>query len=68
MKKAFLLLWFTLGKIQRYIMVITSVILVSLVIAQVLLRYVLKLPIMGIEELACLVGFWMYMTGAATGS
>ena len=68
MKKAFLLLWFTLGKIQRYIMVITSVILVSLVIAQVLLRYVLKLPIMGFEELACLVGFWMYMTGAATCS
>lgn len=68
MKKAFYLLWFILGKMQRYIMVITSIVLVGLVVAQVLLRYILKLPLFGVEELACLVGFWMYMTGSATGS
>ncbi|MDD2207352.1 MAG: TRAP transporter small permease subunit [Aminobacterium sp.] len=68
MRGVFYFIWFILGKIQRYIMVLTSLVLVGLVITQVLLRYIFKLPIMGIEELACLVGFWMYMTGAANGS
>jgi TRAP-type C4-dicarboxylate transport system permease small subunit len=49
-------------------MVTTSVAIVVLVIFQVSLRYFFRMPIMGVEELACLFGFWYYFTGAANGS
>ncbi|HCL79165.1 MAG TPA: TRAP transporter small permease, partial [Synergistaceae bacterium] len=39
-----------------------------LILIQVALRYVFKLPLMGVEELACMTGFWMYMVGSASGA
>ena len=68
MKHAFLFLWILLGKIQRGIMIFTSIVVVTLILIQVALRYFFKLPLMGVEELATMVGFWMYFIGAANGS
>ena len=68
MKSLFFSLWKYLGKIQRCIMIVTSVLVVILILVQVALRYLFKLPLMGVEELARMVGFWMYFVGAANGS
>ena len=68
MKVLFLFLWRVLDWLQQVIMIITSVAIVVLVVTQVLLRYVFMMPLMGIEELACLFGFWLYFTGAANGT
>ena len=68
MKRAFLFAWILLGKAQRGIMIFTSVVVVTLILVQVALRYFFKLPLMGVEELATMVGFWMYFIGAANGS
>ncbi len=68
MKRAFLFVWILLGKAQRGIMIFTSVVVVTLILVQVALRYFFKLPLMGVEELATMVGFWMYFIGAANGS
>ena len=61
-------IWNALGWLQKTIMVVTAIVLVCLVTAQVLLRYLFKMPLMGVEELACMVGIWMYMMGAAYGA
>ncbi|MDR1483131.1 MAG: TRAP transporter small permease subunit [Synergistaceae bacterium] len=68
MKRALLLLWNLLDIAQQAVMVATSVAIVILILAQVSLRYVFMMPLMGVEELACLFGFWLYFTGAANGA
>ena len=68
MKTLFLLLWRILDWLQQVVMVTTSVAIVLLILVQVALRYFFRKPIMGVEELACLFGFWLYFTGAANGS
>ena len=68
MKRAFLFFWILLGKAQRGIMIFTSLVVVTLILVQVALRYFFKLPLMGVEELATMVGFWMYFIGSASGS
>ena len=68
MKKLFDGIWILLGKMEGWIMIASTILLVTLVIVQVALRYIFKLPLMGVEELACMAGFWMYMIGAASGS
>jgi TRAP-type C4-dicarboxylate transport system permease small subunit len=68
MKLLWMLLWRILDWVQQIIMVTTSISIVVLILVQVLLRYGLKKPLMGVEELACLCGFWLYFTGAANGS
>jgi TRAP-type C4-dicarboxylate transport system permease small subunit len=61
-------LWWVLGIIQKAIMVISSMAILTLVLVQVLLRYVFKLPLMGVEEIATMVGFWLYFMGASWGT
>ena len=68
MKSVFLLLWRVLDWLQQVVMVATSVAIVLLILVQVALRYIFMKPLMGVEELACLCGFWLYFTGAANGS
>lgn len=68
MKRLFLFLWKALDGIQQVAMVFTSVAIVLLILAQVALRYFFMKPLMGVEELACLCGFWLYFTGAANGA
>jgi TRAP-type C4-dicarboxylate transport system permease small subunit len=68
MKSLFMLLWRTLDWLQQIVMVVTSIAIVVLVLVQVALRYLFMMPLMGVEELACLCGFWFYFIGAANGS
>lgn len=68
MSKVFDMLWIFLRKAENFIMVTSCIILVTLVITQVALRYIFRMPLMGVEELATMTGFWMYMIGAASGA
>lgn len=61
-------IWKVLDWLQQIVMVTTSVAIVSLILVQVALRYFFMMPLMGVEELACLCGFWLYFTGAANGA
>lgn len=68
MKKIMDFIWVFLRKVENGIMVVSTIILILLVLTQVALRYIFKMPLMGVEELATMTGFWMYMMGAASGS
>ena len=68
MSKAFDILWIFLRKAENFVMVTSTIILVTLVLTQVALRYIFRMPLMGVEELATMTGFWMYMIGAASGA
>jgi len=61
-------LWKVLGIIQKTVMVISSISILTLVLVQVLLRYVFVMPLMGVEEVATMVGFWLYFMGASWGT
>ncbi|HOC81819.1 MAG: Tripartite ATP-independent periplasmic transporter [Synergistetes bacterium ADurb.Bin155] len=60
--------WRILGTLQKIIMIVTSIGILALVLIQVLLRYVFVKPLMGVEELATMVGFWLYFMGASWGT
>jgi TRAP-type C4-dicarboxylate transport system permease small subunit len=68
MRKVLLSLWRFLDVAQQIVMVTTSVAIVILILVQVSLRYIFMMPLMGVEELACLFGFWLYFTGASNGA
>ncbi len=68
MKRLFMFFWHLLDWLQQIVMVSTSVAIVLLILTQVALRYFFRMPLMGVEELACLFGFWLYFTGAANGA
>ncbi|MCD6363992.1 MAG: TRAP transporter small permease subunit [Synergistetes bacterium] len=63
-----LIVWKFLEKAERAILVIVSITVTVMVMTQVILRYIFKAPIMGTEELATLVGCWLYFIGAAHAS
>jgi TRAP-type C4-dicarboxylate transport system permease small subunit len=60
--------WNVLGFLQKMAMVVSSLVILCLVLFQVFLRYVLVKPIMGVEEIATMTGFWLYFMGASWGT
>lgn len=54
--------------IQRIIGIGTCILVPLIVVYQVILRYVLKAPLMGIEELLIFPIIWMYMIGGSVAS
>jgi TRAP-type transport system small permease protein len=61
-------IWDTLLKMQRILMLLTICISTSAIMAEVLMRYIFKTSLVGIEELAAYVAFWLYFIGAAYGT
>lgn len=57
-----------LVNLQKLITVILAVSVLLIVVAQVMLRYVFKAPLMGIEELLFFPTIWLYMLGGANAS
>ncbi|QEK11490.1 TRAP transporter small permease [Crassaminicella thermophila] len=57
-----------LGKIQEKILMFLTILIPLLVTFQVILRYVLHAPLMGIEELMLFPIIWLYMLGGASAS
>jgi TRAP-type C4-dicarboxylate transport system permease small subunit len=52
--------WKRLVQTQRFIMIITSVLAVTLVFVGVIMRYVLKKDFYGAEEIITVVAMWLY--------
>lgn len=63
-----LALWNGLAFLQRALLVISASFITLLVFSEVILRYILQLPLMEVEEIATLVAFWMYFIGASYGT
>lgn len=57
-----------LDTIQNVINTICLSALVVLVVVQIILRYVLKLPLLGIEEIMTYPIIWLFMIGGASAS
>lgn len=57
-----------LAKTQRFIMFISSILIIIGLSLAVLLRYVLKIDLFGLEELLIIPIFFLYFFGAAYGS
>jgi len=57
-----------LVRIQNHITVGIMIVIPIMVFVQVLLRYVFKAPLMGIEELLLFPTIWLYMLGGAMAS
>lgn len=53
---------------QKLITTLIGIIVPVIVVVQVLLRYVFKAPLMGIEELMFFPTIWLYMLGGANAS
>jgi len=57
-----------LVRLQRLITIVLAISVLMIVVTQVLLRYVFKAPLMGIEELLFFPTIWLYMLGGANAS
>lgn len=54
-----------LTPILKGILVAVGLVLSALMFTQIILRYVIQLPFLGIEETSVLLGFWLYFLGTA---
>ncbi|PAB58482.1 TRAP transporter small permease [Anaeromicrobium sediminis] len=61
-------IWKNLTRLQAKLTFIIMIILPFMVFIQVLLRYVFRVPLMGIEELMIYPIIWLYMLGGANAS
>lgn len=61
-------IWYGMVKVQRAVLIAASIFITLLVFGAVLMRYVLHYPGMEVEEIATLVAFWLYFTGAVYGT
>lgn len=68
LKKLADLIWVSLLKIQRLVLVVSVCISTTAVFTEVILRYFFKTSFVGIEELAAYFAFWMYFVGASYGA
>jgi TRAP-type C4-dicarboxylate transport system permease small subunit len=55
-------------KVQRFFAMLTGIAVPVIVVYQVILRYVFKAPLMGIEELLIFFIIWLYMLGGSVAS
>ncbi len=59
--------WRVLVGFQKTLLVATSVFVVLIMCTAVLLRYVFKADLFGIEEIVVIAAFWLYLIGSAYG-
>lgn len=61
-------LWERIDQVWQNIGVAASSICLILMLAEIFLRYIAKKPLMGVEEITCMIAFWAYFMGAVHGS
>jgi TRAP-type C4-dicarboxylate transport system permease small subunit len=61
-------IWYGMVKVQRAVLIVCSIFITLLVFGAVLMRYIFHYPGMEVEEIATLVAFWLYFTGAIYGA
>jgi len=57
------MIWKFLVKLQRWLMVASSIFVMLIMCLEVLLRYVFKSDLFGIEEIVVIAAFWLYFMG-----
>jgi TRAP-type C4-dicarboxylate transport system permease small subunit len=57
-----------IARVQQGIVLVLLTIIPVLVVIQVILRYVLQMPLMGIEEIMLFPTIWLYMLGGGVAS
>lgn len=57
-----------IARVQQTIVLVLLTIIPVLVVIQVILRYVLQMPLMGIEEIMLFPTIWLYMLGGGVAS
>lgn len=62
------LIWNSLLIFQRGVLVSCSLFVITLMTLVVILRYIFKTDLYGIEELVVIAAFWLYFIGASYGS
>ena len=60
--------WLLLLKIQKFILVVTNIIVIMILGVVIIARYVLKVNVLGYDEITVVGAFWMYFIGSAYAS
>ena len=66
--KATHITWTGLLKLQRVVMLVSICFCTTAVVVAVFMRYIVQAPIIGIDDLATYVAFWLYFVGASYGA
>jgi len=61
------LIWKFLVQLQRWLMIASSIFVMLIMCIEVLLRYVFKSDLYGIEEIVVIAAFWLYLIGSSYG-
>ncbi len=61
------LVWQFLVKIQQWLMIISSIFVVLIMCVVVVLRYIFRSDLYGIEEIVIIAAFWLYFIGSSYG-
>ncbi len=61
------IIWKFLIQIQRWLLIASSIFVVLIMCVEVLLRYVFKADLYGIEEIVVIAAFWLYLIGSSYG-
>jgi len=61
------LIWKFLEKIQQWLMIASSIFVVIIMCVVVVLRYVFRSDLYGIEEIVLIAAFWLYFIGSSYG-
>ncbi|MEA4848153.1 MAG: TRAP transporter small permease [Clostridiaceae bacterium] len=61
-------LWHSLISLQRFVLAVCSIGSVLLITASVIMRYILKTDLYGLEEIILVAAMWMYFIGGSYGS
>ncbi len=60
-------IWKCLIKLQQWLMIASSIFVILIMFVEVLLRYVFKSDLYGIEEIVVIAAFWLYFMGSSYG-
>jgi len=61
-------IWKTVDKIQSNILFLCSVLITITIFMTVIMRYVFKTDLYGVEEIILVIAFWLYFIGGSRGS
>ena len=61
-------LWEFLLKFQRFVLIVSSLFVVASIVLTVILRYIFKTDLYGLEEIVVIFAFWLYFMGGSYGS
>ena len=62
------MIWNGLVFLQKWFIIVAACMVTLLVFVEVMLRYVFRSPLFGVEELVVLVAMWLYFVGASYGA